>query len=184
MANSRLIEDVVYRYYIAYPEAFADLTDITAAELNANPNNDESGLIWNITCAISTDGTTFNLDEPDYDESTSFCQKAGAREPMAKNADVVFEFFRATSEQSTINPARLNSATIAQHLLTWRGQEMIAIMSIGKADDAPFAAGDEISVVQVATDNATTNFGSGENVTMTQNFAQRGVWAWEWPLAA
>jgi len=184
MANSRLIEDVVYRYYLAYPEAFADPADIQVEELNANPTNDEHGLIFNVTCAISTDGTTFNLDEPDYDESTSFCQKAGAREPMAKNADVVFEFFRATGEQSTLNPSVINSATLAQRLLTWRGQEMIAIMSIGKSDDAPFEVGDEVSVVQVATDNATTNFGSGENVTMTQNFAQRGVWAWEWPLAA
>lgn len=184
MANSRLIEDVVYRYYLAYPEAFADPADIQVAELNANPTNDEHGLIFNITCAISTDGTTFNLDEPDYDESTSFCQKAGAREPMAKNADVVFEFFRATGEQSTLNPSVINSATLAQRLLTWRGQEMIAIMSIGKSDDAPFEVGDEISAVQVATDNAVTNFGSGENVTATQNFAQRGVWCFEWPLAA
>lgn len=184
MPNARLIDDLVYRYYIAYPEAFEDLADIKVAELNANPTNDMSGLIWNVTCALSTDGTTFNLDEPDYDESTSFCQKAGSREPMAKNADVIFEYYRATSETSTLNPSQINSATVAQRLLTWRGQEFIAIMSIGKRDDAPFEVGDEISVVQVATDNAVDNFGSGENVTATQNFAQRGVWAWEWPLAA
>jgi hypothetical protein len=184
MVNSRLTDDLVYRFYIAYPEAFEDLTNITSDELNANPTNDPNGLIWNITCALNTDGTTFDLEEPDYDESTSFCQRAGSREPMSKNASVVYDIFRATTEQSTVNPALKNSATIAFGLLAWRGQEMIGIMSVGEQDDAPFEVGDEISVVQFATDNAVDNIGTGENVTITQTTANRGVWAWEWPLAA
>jgi hypothetical protein len=184
MVNSRLVDEGIDRFYLAYPEAFADPANITTAELNANPTNDPNGLIFNVTCALSTENTTFDLDEPDYDESTSFCQKAGSREPMSKNANVVFEFFRATDEMSTENPSQWNNAHLAFTLMAWRGQEFIAIHSIGERDDAPFEVGDEISAIQVATDHAVDNFGSGQNVTMTQNFAQRGVWSFEWPLAA
>lgn len=184
MADTRLNDDVVYRFIIAHPLAFEDPADIKVAELNQNLTNDPNGLLWNITCALNTDGTTFDLDEPEYDESTSFCQKAGSQEPMAKNANVVFDFFRATDEDSTVNAGRWNNAHLAHTLLRWRGQEYIAIMSIGESEDAPFEVGDEISVVQVATDYAVDNVGNGENVTSTQTFANRGVWAWEWPLAA
>lgn len=184
MPDIREQDDLVYRFYLAHPLAFADPANITVAELNQNPTNDPNGLIWNVTCALNTDGTTFDLDEPDYDESTSFCQKAGSQEPMAKNANVVYQFFRATDEMSTENPTMWNNAHLAFTLMAWRGQEYLAIMSFGKSEDEPFAVGDEISVVQVATDHGVDVFGTGENVEMQQNFAQRGVWAWEWPLAA
>ena len=103
---------------------------------------------------------------------------------MAKNANVVFDYFRATDEMSTVNPTQWNNAHLAFTLMQWRGQEYLAIMSIGENEDAPFEVGDEISVVQVATDHAVDNIGNGENITSTQNFANRGVWQWEWPLAA
>lgn len=184
MADQRLTDDKVYRFYLAHPLAFEDPAAITVAELNANPTNDPNGLIYNLTCSLNTDGTVFDLDEPDYDDSTSFCQEASSQEPMAKNANVVYDFFRATEEMSTVNPAMWNNAHLAHTLLRWRGQEYLAIMSIGESEDAPFAVGDEISVVQVATDHAVDNVGNGENVTSTQSFANRGVWMWEWPLAA
>lgn len=184
MADTRLNDDRVYRFWLAHPLAFEDPADIKVAELNANPTNDPNGLIWQVACALNTDGTTFDLDEPEYDGSTSFCQKAGSQEPMAKNANVVFDYFRATEEDSTLTPSRWNNAHLAFTLMQWRGQEYIAIMSIGESEDAPAEIGDEISVVQVATDHAVDNIGNGENVTSTQTFANRGVWAWEWPLAA
>lgn len=184
MADIRLNDDTVYRLFVAHPLAFEDPATITAAELNANPTNDPNGLIFNLTCSMNTDGLTFDLDEPEYDESTSLCQKAGSQEPMAKNANVVLDYFRATDEMSTENPSQWNNAHLAFTLLQWRGQEYLAILSIGKEHDEPFAVGDEISVVQIATDHAVDNVGNGENVTSTQTPAMRGVWQWEHALTA
>lgn len=180
----RLEDDRVYRWYLALPQAFEDPANITSAELNANPTNDPSGLIWNITCALDTDGSVFDLDEPDYDESLSFCQEAGSREPMAKNANVVFQAFRATAEGKTDGTPGWNNAHLAFTLLAWRGVEYLAILSIGEDEDTPFDEGDRISVVQVATDNGIDVIGSGENVRLQSDTANRGVWAWNYELPA
>ena len=61
MPVDRLQADQVYRFYLAHRLAFANWQTPTIAELNANSTNAPSGLIWNLTCALNTDGTTFDL---------------------------------------------------------------------------------------------------------------------------
>ena len=63
MALKRLQRDEVYRFYLASPLAFADWENPTTAELNANPTNDPNGLIFNLSCALDTDTSQFDLDE-------------------------------------------------------------------------------------------------------------------------
>src|SRR5699024_8958267 len=95
MANERLFGPAT-RFYLASPLAFADWQNPTTAELNSNPTNSPNGLIWNVTCALSEDGTTFDLGDSETDDSLSFCQVAGAVNPTSYNAEVVFSAFRAT----------------------------------------------------------------------------------------
>lgn len=173
------------RFWVALPQAFADPAAITEDEMNQNPDNDPSGLIWEITCALNTDSTTFDLDEPDYDESTSFCQRANAQEPMTRNANVVFQAFRATAEASQDAPGEWNNAHLAFTLLAWRGVDYLAIMSSGKGHGEPVVAGeDDISVVQISTDHGVDVLGTGENVELSQTPAIRGVWGWNTPVLA
>lgn len=188
MALARLERDQVYRFYLASPLAFEDWTNPTTAELNANPTNDPNGLIFNLTCALNTDGTTFDLGEPELDDSLSFCQKAGDTERMAENAEIVFEVFRArnrwTNAASTAAVDGFNSANLAFSLLAWRGVEYFAILSIGKDEDAPFEVDDRIKMARVATDHGVDVMGSGENVRLSNDFANRSDINWNYRLTA
>ena len=187
MALKRLQADEVYRIGVAHPLAFANWQAPTIAELNANPTNDPHGLIFNLTCALNTEGTQFDLDDPDLDESLTFCQSAGNGDPIADNVSIVYEFERAkdrwTTASSTAAPG-FNTANLAQSLLTWRGVEYFAWLSIGKASNAAFAVNDRISLVRVATDWGVDVLGTGENARMSQTFAFRSDVNWRYKILA
>jgi len=182
MALERLTEDLSYRFMLAHKLAIADISAPTDDELNANSSNVPSALIFNVTCALNTDGTTFDLDDPELDDTTSFCQRAGSGDVLTRSATVVFEYFmdkrRWTDATSTSESDGYNVANLTHSLLAWRGQEYLAIMSVGKAPDAAFAAGDRVKIAQVATDYAIPNISSGAPITWVQTFAKRTDLAW------
>lgn len=188
MALRRLQNDEVYRWYLASPLAFTDWENPTVAELNANPSNDPNGLIWNLACALDQDTSQFDLDEPDSDDSLTFCQSAGNQEPTEYSATIVYGVQLAKERwldaSSTLAVDGFNTSTLAQSLLTWRGIEYFAIMSVGKDVDAPFALGDRIKMAEVATDFGILEGGTGENYTMTQTFAKRSRINWNYELQA
>src|SRR5690606_6670771 len=143
MALERLTDDRVYPWYIARPLAFGDWREHTVAEMNAIPDSGPSGLIFNITCAVSTDGSQFDLDDPTLDESLTFCQESGDSAVQSRSATVAIQFQEAMERwldgTSTDAADGFNTATLTKSLLMWRGVEYFAILSIGKRDDAPFA---------------------------------------------
>lgn len=187
MALARLQKDDVYRLGLASPRAFADWTQPTTAELNTFAKN-PSGLGWNLTCAINQDNSQFDLDDPEFDESLTFCQVAGTQTRMTENATVVFDV--AMAEQrwlnagSTITTDGFNTSTLAQSLLAWRGVEYYAWLSIGKDPEATFAVGDRISMIRVATDYAVPQVGTGSMVSLTQSFAFKGDIIWNYTIAS
>jgi hypothetical protein len=188
MALKRLQKDEVYRFYLASKLAFEDWENPTVAELNANPTNDPNGLIWNLSCALDTDTTQFDLDEPDSDDSLTFCQTAGNQTMMEKSATIVYGLQLAKERwldaDSTLAVDGFNTSTLAQSLLTWRGIEYFAILSVGKDVDAPFAVTDRVKIAEVASDYGIVEGGSGENLKMTQTFAKRSLINWNYKLAA
>lgn len=188
MALRRLQKDEVYRFYLASKLAFEDWENPTVAELNANPTNDPNGLIWNLSCALDTDTTQFDLDEPDSDDSLTFCQSSGNQEPTEYAATVVYGLQLAKERwldaDSTLAVDGFNTSTLAQSLLTWRGVEYFAILSVGKDVDAPFAVNDRVKMAEVATDYGIVEGGSGEMLKMTQTFAKRSSILWNARLTA
>lgn len=188
MALKRLARDEVYRFYLASKLAFEDWENPTAAEFNANPTNDPNGLIWNLSCALDTDTTQFDLDEPDSDDSLTFCQSAGNQEAMEYSATIVYGLQLAkerwTDADSTLAVAGFNTSTLGQSLLTWRGVEYFAILSVGKDVDAPFAIGDRVKMAEVATDYGIVEGGTGEMLKMTQTFAKRSSINYNYKLLA
>src|SRR5690625_7385913 len=94
----------IYRWGVASPLAFEDWRTPTVAELNANPTNDPEGLIFDLTCALDTDGNTFDLTDPDTDDSTSFCQEATVETPISLNVDIVLEIFRDSAANKIYYP--------------------------------------------------------------------------------
>lgn len=194
MALRRLSEDEVYRIGLASPLAFADWRNPTAAEFNANETNDPNGLIWKLTCAINQDGSQFDLDDPDFDESLTFCQSAGNQERITENATVVFDTVLSkerwldaddlTSTDPDTGNTLFNTSTLAQSLLRWRGVEYFAFLSIGKGPDEVFAAGDRVSLIRVATDWGVNNIDTGAKANLNNAFVFRGDIAWNYELTA
>jgi hypothetical protein len=80
------------RFWLAAPIAFDDWTDPQAAEFSAGITD---GTIVELTCALNQDGTQFDKDDSDTDDSLSFCQVAGAEDPTFHNATIVYESFRS-----------------------------------------------------------------------------------------
>lgn len=162
------------RWYLAFREAFADWTAPKLTELN----NTSNGLIFNLTCAMNQDGSTFDLGDSDTDDSLTFCQVAGAANRTTENPEIVYEVERSK------DPTTMNTANRAFELLAWRGVEYFAIMSVGKRPDAPFAAGDRIKMASVSTDYPVDVFGTGENIRLSQTFANKGDVNWNYRLLA
>ena len=173
MANERLYNPAV-RIWLAFPEAFADWQNPTAAEMNANPTNALDGLIFNITCAVNQDGTTFDLGDSDTDDSLTFCQVAGAQNPTSYNPDITLEIERSK------DPLQANTANLAFGLMAWKGIELFAVMSLGREPGAAVASRDRLKMARVALDFPTDVLGTGENVRLTQAFAQRGDVNWNY----
>lgn len=188
MALPRLTEDKVYRLYLASPYAFADWTDPQSSELNANPTNNPNGLVFNVTCAVNVEGSQFDLDDFEADTSLTFCQKAGDSSRISDNATVVYNIVRSKEKwddaSSVLAADGFNVSELARTLISWRGVEYFAILSIGEADDEPFAADQEVSMIRVATDWATDEIDTGSYVNMNQAFAFRGDILWNHPLSA
>lgn len=183
-----LKDDNVYRFMLLDPSAVEDITAITDDELNANSTNDPSGLLWNITCALDTASTTFDLDASERDDSTTFCQIAGDSERMSESATIVFGFNEAKERwldaSSVLEADGFNTATLAKSLLQHRGQVYYALMSIGKAHDAPFAPGDQYKLAEVSTDWLVAEDSTGSNRILSQAFAFQSDLAWNYTVQA
>ena len=171
MATTRLYRENV-TFLLAHPEAFADATAPTAAELN---NTD---LVFNITCALNEDGTEFTLGDSDTDDSITFCDKAGVSTPTFYNPTVVFEAFRDADKTAT---GVFNEAF---NLIAFPDIEYIAVLRVGERSDTAFAAGDRIKMVGVKTDYGTDVVGNGENIRITQAFLNNDFVNWNYEVAS
>jgi hypothetical protein len=158
-------------FLLAHPEAFADLSAPTAAELNGT-------LVHNITCALNEDGTEFTLGDSDTDDSLTFCSKAGISTPTFYNPTVVFEAFR---DADRLADGEFNEAF---GLLAFPDVEYIAILRVGERSDTAFAVGDRIKMVGVKTDYGTDVVGNGENQRINQAFMNNDFVNWNYEVAA
>ena len=171
MANTRMYRTNV-TFCLARPEAFADRTAPTAAELN------DAALVPNITCALNEDGTTFTLGDSDTDDSQSFCDEGNVSTPTFFNPEVVMEAFRDADTSAT---GVFNEAF---DLLAYPDVEYIAIMRVGKDSDVNFASGDRIKMVGVKTDFGIDINGNGENQRISQSFFNNDFVNWNYEVAA
>lgn len=182
MANERLFGPKT-RIGLASIYHFANWQQPTAAEMNeAAGGADMEGSIWDLSCALDLDNTTFDLGDSETDDELSFCQWAGSANPTEFNPEIVYTAFRSTEPYIVSDPATLNQANAAFALMAHRGQEYFAWMSWGKEPGEAFAAGDHISLVRVATDFGVDEVGTGSNVKLGQTFGFRSDILWNGEL--
>ena len=171
MANTRMYRANV-TFCLAHPEAFADRTAPTAAELN------NAVLVKNISCALNEDGTTFTLGDSDTDDSLSFCDEGNLSTPTFFNPEVSFEAFRDA------NTAATGVFNEAFSLMAFPDIAYVAIMRVGEDSDTDFATGDRIKMVGVKTDFGIDVVGNGENQRMSQAFLNNDFVNWNYEVAA
>jgi hypothetical protein len=146
MAFTKLLRGNV-KIVAAYPEAFANPSAPTAAELNdlfAYGTN-EDGKVFDISCAV-LDDYTLNMADSDTDDSLSICDIGNVETPTFANYEASLDFFRDASISAN------GIFNMAWNLFKREDRPFWLIKRIGPAQSDAFAAGDTISMYGVNTD--------------------------------
>ena len=166
MANLEKLMPANVTIWAAYPEAFADITAITAAELN------NAQMVFNISCAIE-EGYTLAQTSSDTDDSRTICDEGEVTNPTFFNYEASLDTFRThtLTESGVFN--------LAYHLFKHKGVPFVLVQRIGYKNNVPAAPGQILSlVVGVETDNPVdivddvTNIQHGARFKPTGDFAQ------------
>lgn len=146
MANEKLLPANV-TLLLAYPEAFADPVEPTAAELNAQFNFGAGigNMVFNVSCA-TLDDYTMNQTESDTDDTRTVCDEGEVSNATFQNYEVSLDFLR---DESVVDAGVFN---MAAELTRSADRPLLAIKRIGKKNDATFAIGDSVSIFAVNTD--------------------------------
>lgn len=148
----------------AYPEAFADPSAPTAAELNDwfSYDNNRDAMVFNISCAIADDGFTANITDSETDDSRTICTVGQQQNPTFEQYEVSFDAFR---DKSVTDEGAYN---LFFNLFMGADRPYWIITRIGEENDTPFADGQDIKMFGVSTDypndivddNAMVKFGA------------------------
>lgn len=171
MALERLFRQSV-RIDLAYPEAFENPALPTAAELN------NAALVKNITCALDEDGTEFTLNDPDTDDSLSFCDAAGSQTATFKNPSVVLTAYRDADRSAS------GVYDLAFQHLAFKDIPYIAILRVGLDETVPYADGQYIRMVGGQTDLPVSVEESGENTRIQNTLLSDGFVNWNHKIGA
>lgn len=171
MALERLFRQAV-RIDLAYPEAFANPADPKPAELN------NAVLVKNITCSLDEDQTEYTLNDPDTDDSLSFCDAAGTQSATFKNPSVSLTAFRDADRSAS------GVYDLALQHLGFPDVPLIAILRVGLDETVPYAAGQYIRMVGATTDLPVSLEESGENARIQNTLLPDGFVNWNHKILA
>jgi hypothetical protein len=169
MALDRLFRQTV-RIDIAFPEAFANPATPTSAELN------NAVLVKNITCALDEDTTEITLNDPDTDDSLSFCDAAGSQSPTFKNPSVVLSAYRDADRSAS------GIFDTALQLLAFKDIPYIAILRLGLDNTTAYATNQFIRMVGGKTDLPVSLEESGENTRIQNTILPDGFVNWNYKI--
>jgi hypothetical protein len=169
MPLDRIFRQTV-RIDLAYPEAFVNPAAPTAAELN------NATMVKNITCALDEDTTEFTLNDPDTDDSLSFCDAAGSQTATFKNPNVVLSAYRDADRSAAATFA------LAFNHLAYADIPYIAILRVGLAFDAAYATNQFIRMVGGKTDLPVSVEESGENARIQNTLLNDGFVNWNYKI--
>lgn len=147
MANFQKLLRANVTILAAYPEAFADPANPTAAELNDQfvYGTNEDAMVFNISCSI-LDDYTLNMADSDTDDSMSICDIGNVSSPTFANYEVSLDHFRDRDVDAN------GVFNMAFDIFKGPDRPFYIIKRIGYAQNAAFAAGQTISMYGVDTD--------------------------------
>lgn len=147
--------------YVAASDAFANWAAPTLTEITSATK------VFNISPAV-TDDYTLNMTDSESDSSLAIVDNADVQTPTYYNYEASLDGFRdeSLSATSVYNKFR--------DLFSTPDVKYYLIKRIGKAHDAAFAAGDEISIYGVKTDYPVDLVGDGEMIRLGARFLTTG----------
>lgn len=165
---------------LAYPEAFADPANPTAAELNDQfaYGTNEDAMVFNISCAITDEGYTFNLNESDTDDTRTICDVGQVQNPTFQNYEVSFDALRDEDVDAE------GVFNLLWNLTKGLDRPFWAITRIGKPQTAPFAVNDDIRMLGLVTDNGIDLVEDNTLIQWGARFKPDGQVVWNYRLAA
>lgn len=158
-----------------YPEAFADFKAPTSAELNDPTYRVE------LSCTLDEATTEFTLNDPEVDDSMSFCDEAGVSNPTIDNPLVTLTIFRDADNDAV---APTDEYNIAFEHLAHPDIPYWAVLRVGPDSDTAYAIGDRVNIVGVTTDFPVDVYSTGENIRLTNNMLPSGDINWRYELVA
>jgi hypothetical protein len=147
--------------YVATADAFAVWSAPTLAEITSATK------VFNISPAV-TDDYTLNQTESSTDNSLAIVDNADVQTPTYFNYEASMDIFRDA------NPDADSVYNKAYDLFSVVDTKYYLIKRVGKAHDAAFEAGDEISIYGVRTDFPIDIVGDGEMIRMGARFLVTG----------
>lgn len=167
MAGTKLLRGH-YSVYAFFPEAVADWTSLSAAELNLAITR---GLAYDISCALTDDSVDVNLTDSDTDDSISICDIGNVQTPTFFNYNVSFDSFR-NGPASAGPPVAVYELPV--ELFSTADLPFYIVKRIGPAQGDTFEAGQEVSVFGVNTDFPVDVLGDGDNILFGSRFKPNG----------
>lgn len=147
--------------WAAYPEAFANAAEPTAAELN---NED---LVFNISCAIE-DTYTLNMTGSDTDDSISICDIGDVQTPTFQNYEASLDGFRDE------DPEFDGVYNLFFNLFNGLDRPYILVKRIGPNNTDLAEPGQTVSLYEVNTDNPIDIIGDNEMIRLGARFKPTG----------
>ena len=104
-------------------------------------------MVFNISCAILDDANNINQASSDTDSTMTICDLATVESPTFQNYEVTFDSLRdlAVDDKGVFN--------LARELTLTAGRPFYVITRVGALNNAPFVAGETISIFGVETDS-------------------------------
>lgn len=135
----------------AYPEAFANPSAPTAAELNAQfvYSTGEDKMVFNISCAIPDDAFTADLVDSETDDTRTVCDVGQVQNPTFSNYEISLDGLR---DLSVTDAGVFN---MFAELFRGVDRPFLIVTRIGKPSTAAFVTtgSDVVSIFGVNTDN-------------------------------
>jgi hypothetical protein len=157
--------------YVAAADAFADWTAPTLTEITSATK------VFNISPAV-TDDYTLNMTDSATDSSLAMVDNATVNTPTYYNYEASLDGFRDE------NPSATSVYNKFRDLFATADIKYYLIKRVGKAHDAAFAAGDEISIYGVKTDFPVDIVADGEMLRIGARFLTTGQVKVNVPVAA
>lgn len=146
--------------WAVYPEGLDPVTP-QAAQLN------DDRFSKNISCAID-DGYTLNMVDSDTDDSRTICDIGEVSTPTFYNYEASLDGYRDADLDAN------GVFNLFYDLFKVKGIPYYLVKRIGYPNTTPAAAGQDVSIYEVVTDNPETLLGDGEMIRHGARFKAQG----------